>query len=82
MVEEDYLVATNQFFENYKIRSTLGLVPKCWLGFSYICSKDYDLYLNFDGTYIHIYIYNQTTYQTKNINNFAMKFLSLGIMFF
>ena len=30
--------------------STPGPGPKYWIGFSYIRSKDYELYLNFDGT--------------------------------
>ena len=47
--EEYYFLATKNL-ENYKKISDPGPVPKHWLGFSYIRSKDYELYLNFDDT--------------------------------
>ena len=39
------------FFRTKKI-STTGPVPKHCLGFNYICSEYYELYLNFDETQI------------------------------
>ena len=41
---------TKTFVVNYKKISTLGPVPEHWLEFSYIRSKYYDLYHNFDDT--------------------------------
>ena len=40
---EEYFPATKTFAVNYKKMSTLGTVPKHWLGFSYIHSKCYEL---------------------------------------
>ena len=50
MAEEDYVIDTKTFFANYKRISTTRPVPEQWLGFSYICSEYYELYLNFDET--------------------------------
>ena len=50
MAEEDYFPATTPFVAKYKKIPNPGLVPKHWLGFSYISSEDYDLHLNFDAT--------------------------------
>ena len=52
LVEEEYFPYTKIFVGNYKEWSNTGLVPKHWLGFSYIyiCSDDYELDINFDET--------------------------------
>ena len=47
---EDHFTDTKTFFVNYKKMSTPGLVPKQFLGFSYIRSIDYELYQNFYDT--------------------------------
>ena len=47
---EDNFPAIKKYVENYKKMSTLGPVPKHWLGFNYICSEDYELEINFDTT--------------------------------
>ena len=46
--EEGHFTATKSFVAKYKKISTPGPVPKYWLGFSYICSEDYELDQNFD----------------------------------
>ena len=48
MAKEDYFTDTKTFVANYKKMSTPGLVPKHWLGSSYICSEYYEFDLNFD----------------------------------
>ena len=50
MPVEDHFTAKTDFVHNYNKLSTLVPVLKHWLGFSYIYSKDYDLYQNFDDT--------------------------------
>ena len=50
MLMDDHFPATETFAVNYKKMSTLGPVPKHWLGFSLIRSKDYELYMYFDET--------------------------------
>ena len=47
MEEEDYFPAKKTFFENYKKMSAPELVPQRFLGFSYLCSEDYELDMNF-----------------------------------
>ena len=46
-VEENF-PAAKQFVENNNKMSTPGPVPIHWLGFSYICSGDYELNHKFD----------------------------------
>ena len=53
---------------------TTGPVPKNWLVYSYICSKDYELDLNFGEKKIKIKSYN---YTKKKTNNFAWMLYSL-----
>ena len=48
MPVEDHFTDTKPFVVNYKKISTLGTFPKHCLGFSYICSEDYQLYMDFD----------------------------------
>ena len=48
MIQEDYFPDTKTFVAKYKRRSTPIIVPKKWIELSYINSKDYELYLNFD----------------------------------
>ena len=50
MPEEDHFSDTKTIVDNYKKMPTTGPVPKNWLGFSYIISKGYQLYQNFDET--------------------------------
>ena len=50
MSEEGYFTDTITCVENSKKRSTLGPVPKLWLGFSDIRLEDYELDHNFDDT--------------------------------
>ena len=50
MSVEDHFPATKTFVVDYKKISTTGTVPKRWIGFSYILSEDYELYLNFNVT--------------------------------
>ena len=50
MAEEVYLPDTKLFFENYKRRSTPGILPRHWLGFSYISSEEYELDLKVGET--------------------------------
>ena len=47
---EDYFPDTKTCVEKYRKISTTGTLPKHWLGFSYICSEDYELDLKFDET--------------------------------
>ena len=54
MIVENYFTSTITFAEKYKNMSTPGPFPKHWLGFSYIRSEDYELYLNFDETELKI----------------------------
>ena len=46
IIEYEYLPATRTFVENYRKRSITGPVPKYCIGFSFIHSEDYGLYLN------------------------------------
>ena len=50
MPVEYYFTATNTFVVKYKKMPTPVPVPKHWLGFSCICSEDYELDMNFDET--------------------------------
>ena len=47
MSKEEYFTATQIFVEKYKKMSSPATVPKHWLGFSYISSEYYELYINF-----------------------------------
>ena len=47
MSVEDHFTATKKFVANYKKISIAGKVPKYFLGFSYIRSKDCELDQNF-----------------------------------
>ena len=47
---DSYSPDTKTFVEKCKKMSTPELVPKYWLGFSYIRSEDYELDINFDET--------------------------------
>ena len=50
MEEEDWFWATKSFVDDYNRRSTPFPFQKHSLGFSYIHSEDYELYLNFNET--------------------------------
>ena len=52
--EEEYFTDTITFVGNYNKFSTPVSVPKHWLGFSCICSEDYELDMNFDEIQIQI----------------------------
>ena len=46
--------------------SNLGTDLKSWLGFSYICSEDYELYLNFDETELKMKSDNSSNNKVKS----------------
>ena len=50
MPVEDHFPDIKTYVDNNKKISTPGLVPKHWLSFSYKCSEDYELDLNFYET--------------------------------
>ena len=52
ITEDDYFPYTILSFKTYQKMSTPVPVPNHWLGFSYICSKYYELDLNIYGNKI------------------------------
>ena len=54
IAQEEYLPDTRSFVETEKKRLTPVLVPKQWIGFSYICSEDYELDLSIDDKKVKI----------------------------
>ena len=62
----DHFTATKTFVLNYKKMSTPGLVPKNWMGFSYIRLEDYQLDQNFDDT--------ELKKQSENTSNDKVKY--------
>ena len=77
---EDNFTATKTFVVNYKKISTPGIVPKYWLGFSYIRSKGDELNQKFDDTSLKK---NQTTYPTiklKQLPKVSRSLRKTGLM--
>ena len=66
---EDHFPANKKLIVNYKKISTPGPVPKNWLGFSYIRSKDYKLCHNFDNIYLKNDHTIHPTIKLKNSRN-------------
>ena len=62
---EDYFLATKKFFGNYNKMLTPGPSTKKWLGYSYIQSEDYELYINLYQTESGK---NQITHPTIKLN--------------
>ena len=54
VLKEEFFIPTRKIVANYNIMSTPALVSKYCLRFSYICSEEYDLDLNFNETEMKI----------------------------
>ena len=74
MSDEDYLPDIKKELKYYNKKWTSGQVPKHWIGFSYIHSKYYELYLNFHETEMKIKSDNSTNKKDKS---FLGKILSI-----
>ena len=72
MPVDELFIASKKFVENYKKMSTIGLVPKNWIGFSHILLEDYEL----DNNLYEKKIKNQTTHPTIKSNDLAKILLS------